>query len=196
MRPARTRKVVSAEASAASDGDRAEPAGPPRCGSVRLPLCDVRHVRSRRCPTCVARLRRRRSAGDAPPQHCGQIITVRQWPRCADSAARPDHLQVEVADLLAQGVAVDAEQFGGPDLVAARRGQRRADQRAFDLAQDAVIEAGRRQLSRKPREIVREVALDRVGQRLPTSPGVTVRSAGCASGGGPGVELGLDDRPR
>ena len=59
--------------------------------------------------------------------------------------AGADDLEVEVADLLAQGVAIDAEQLGCPDLVAAGGRQGGADQRAFDLAQDAVIEPGRRQ---------------------------------------------------
>jgi hypothetical protein len=35
------------------------------------------------------------------------------------SAAAAEHLDVEIADLLAQRVAIDPEQIGGPDLVAA-----------------------------------------------------------------------------
>src|SRR3712207_7478645 len=46
------------------------------------------------------------------------------------SAAGTDHLQVEVAHLLAEGVAVEAEEFGGPDLIAAGGGERRADERS------------------------------------------------------------------
>ena len=53
------------------------------------------------------------------------------------------------------------EQVGGPDLVAAGRRQRRRQQRILDLAQDAVIEAGRRQLVAEAREIARQMALDR-----------------------------------
>src|SRR3569833_1614127 len=60
-------------------------------------------------------------------------------------SASPEDLDFEIFDLLAQGVAVDAEQVGGAYLVAARRGQRRRQQRMLDLAQDAMIEPGRRQ---------------------------------------------------
>src|SRR5262249_39526722 len=56
--------------------------------------------------------------------------------------AGADHLDVEIADLLAQGVAVDAEQVGGTDLVAARGGERGREQRLLHLAQDAMVKAG------------------------------------------------------
>src|SRR5262245_23358814 len=75
-----------------------------------------------------------------------------------NSAAGADHLNVEVADLLAQGVAVDPEQVGGADLVAARRRECGREQWLLHLAQDAVIEPGRRQAIAEAREIAREVA--------------------------------------
>src|SRR6185312_14721513 len=50
------------------------------------------------------------------------------------SAPGADHLDVEVADLLAQCVAVDAEEIGGANLVAARCRQCGGQQRVFDLA--------------------------------------------------------------
>src|SRR5580693_8555598 len=77
------------------------------------------------------------------------------------SAAAAKNLDVEIADLLAQGVAVDAEKVGGPNLVAARGRQRHRQQRMLDLAQHPVIEAGRRQGVAEAREIRREVPLDR-----------------------------------
>ena len=49
------------------------------------------------------------------------------------------------------------EQVGGADLVAAGRRERRRQQRIFDLAQDAVIEAGRRQTVVEAREIARQM---------------------------------------
>src|SRR5437016_3568182 len=50
------------------------------------------------------------------------------------SPAAAEHLNVEIADLLAQGVAVDAEQVGGADLVAAGGGERHREERMLDLA--------------------------------------------------------------
>src|SRR5215204_1268868 len=61
------------------------------------------------------------------------------------SARAANDLEVEVADLLAQGVPIDAEELRRPDLVAAGGGERGADQRRLDLPQDPVIEPGRRQ---------------------------------------------------
>src|ERR1700729_4168444 len=65
----------------------------------------------------------------------------------------PVDLNVEVADLLAQGVAVEAEQVGGADLVATGRGQRRGQERHLDLLEDAVIEPRRRHAVRETGEV-------------------------------------------
>ncbi len=59
-------------------------------------------------------------------------------------AQPPQRLEVEVANLLAQRIAVQAEDFRRFDLIAAGRGQRRRQQRRFEFAQHAVIEADRR----------------------------------------------------
>src|ERR1700730_741133 len=83
------------------------------------------------------------------------------------SPARPYHLYLQIPDLLAQRVAVDAEQIGRANLIAARRRECRREQRVFDLPQDAVIEAGRRQAVAEAAEILVEVALDRGRQVLP-----------------------------
>src|SRR5205814_4110554 len=85
-------------------------------------------------------------------------------------SAGADDLDVEVADLLAKGVAVDPEQVGSADLVAAGRGQRRRQQRMFDLAQDAVIEAGRRKPIAEVREIARQMPLHRGVDRILAMP--------------------------
>ena len=67
-----------------------------------------------------------------------------------NSVATPIHLNIEIADLLAQGIAVDPQQIGGADLVATRGGKRRRQKRIFDLAQNPVIQPGRRQPSSNP----------------------------------------------
>ena len=56
------------------------------------------------------------------------------------------------------------KQVGGADLVAAGGGQRRRQQRIFDLAQDAMIEARRRQTVLEAGEIGGEMPLDRRAQ--------------------------------
>src|SRR5690242_17730748 len=74
-------------------------------------------------------------APDDAERGAGAIVLADWDPSPASPlAAGADHLNIEIADLLAQGVAVDAEKIGGPDLVAARRGKRRRQQRIFDLA--------------------------------------------------------------
>src|SRR6478672_820100 len=55
----------------------------------------------------------RQFSGGACPPRIGE----------AALAAGPDHLDIQVADLLAQGVAVQPQQIGGPDLVTAGRGE-------------------------------------------------------------------------
>src|SRR5580700_5245775 len=77
------------------------------------------------------------------------------------SAAGAIDLDFQVADLLAQRIAIDAKEIGGADLIAAGCRRCRRQQRAFDLAKDAVIEARRRQAVVKTGKILREEALDR-----------------------------------
>jgi hypothetical protein len=48
-------------------------------------------------------------------------------------------LDVQIADFLAQSIAIDTKKVSRADLVAPGCGQRSGDQRAFDLAQNAVI---------------------------------------------------------
>src|SRR5262245_6858751 len=84
----------------------------------------------------------------------------------ATLTAAAEYLDVQIADLFPQRVAVDAEQVGGADLVAASGGERHRQQRMLDLAQDAVIEPGRRQLVAEGREICRQVTFDRGGEPL------------------------------
>src|SRR5262245_57291253 len=75
----------------------------------------------------------------------GDFSATPLLPSCIGSTAGADHLDVEIADLLAQGVAIDTQEVGGADLVSARCRQRGRQQRLFNLAQNAVIEPGRRQ---------------------------------------------------
>src|SRR5260370_10803530 len=53
-------------------------------------------------------------------------------------------LDIHVADLLAEGIAVEAEQDGSAALVAPGRGQGRREQRHLDFLQDPVLEPRRR----------------------------------------------------
>src|SRR5579883_22153 len=113
---------------------------------------------------------RPQEAGDAFLQQCCRIATIpgRYNPQpcpasdpTRPSAAAAEHLDLEIADLLAQGIAINPEQVSGADLVAARGRKRDRQQRMLNLAQDAVIEAGRRQRVPEAGEIGGEVALDR-----------------------------------
>src|SRR6185503_19310979 len=90
-----------------------------------------------------------------------ELRQIRGLKRPARLIAAAVDLNIEVADFLAQGVAVDAEQVGRANLVAAGGGERGGQQRIFDLAQDAVIEPGRRHPVLETGEIARQVALDR-----------------------------------
>src|SRR6476646_1219685 len=86
---------------------------------------------------------------------------ARKWAFAARwiSAAGADDLDVQIADLLAQRVAIDPEQVGGPNLVPTSRRQRGGQERLLDFAQDAVIEARRRQGVAKVRKVARQVPL-------------------------------------
>ena len=106
-----------------------------------------------------------------------------------DQDGRPDDLNVQVPDLLAQGIAIDAQKVGGADLVAAGRGQSRGQQRIFHLAQHPVIEARRRQAVREARKVARQVAFDRRGQ-------VVGRAAVGVLGDRGLGQFGFDDRQR
>jgi hypothetical protein len=55
----------------------------------------------------------------------------------------PNHLQIKVLDLLSQCIPINPEEFRGANLVAARCGERRSDERAFNLAKDTMVESRR-----------------------------------------------------
>src|SRR5215216_1651099 len=86
--------------------------------------------------------------------------------RARSLAAAPVDLNVEIPDLLPQRVAVEAEQVGGADLVAARGRQRRGEQRHLDLLEDAVVEARRRHAVREAGEVRGQVGFDRAPEIL------------------------------
>ena len=75
------------------------------------------------------------------------------------------HLDIQVLDLLAQGVAVETEEFRGLQLIAASRGERQLDQRPFDLPEHPVVEAAGRQFVLVGGEVIPQVPLDAVAQR-------------------------------
>src|SRR5882757_10453512 len=90
----------------------------------------------------VAELRQFRGAPTARLECPQRPLASRSWDTRLSPAAID--LNVEVADLFAQRIAVEAEQVGGADLIAAGRRQRRGQQRHLDLLEDAVIEPRRR----------------------------------------------------
>jgi formate/nitrite transporter len=57
----------------------------------------------------------------------------------ANSVAAKENLNIEVADLLAQRIAVDAEKIGSTVLVAAHSGKRGRQERKFNLTQNAMV---------------------------------------------------------
>src|ERR1043165_6606690 len=79
-------------------------------------------------------------------------------------AAAPVDLNVEIPDLLAQRVAVEAEQDGRTDLVAAGGRQRRSQQRYLDLLEDAMVQARRRHAVREAGEVRGQVGFDRAAE--------------------------------
>src|SRR5690242_12442421 len=89
----------------------------------------------------------------------GSAVFVIAFTDRASSLRASVRLQVELAQLLAQGVAVEAQQLGRPDLVAPRCLQRQRQQRPFHLAQDPVIEAACRQAMRMRLEIAVDMPL-------------------------------------
>ena len=76
-------------------------------------------------------------------------------------AQPPNDFQPQVPDLLAQGIAVEAQQLRRPDLVAAGGGQADGDQRPLHLLHDAVIDARRRQPVALGEEILGQILLHR-----------------------------------
>src|SRR5688500_12401216 len=100
---------------------------------------------------------------DAFIQQCCRIATIRRRKlrSAADLTARPEDLDVEVADFLAKRIAVEAKQIGGPDLVAPGCRESGGEQRILDFTQDAVVEAGRRQSVLEAGKISRQMALHR-----------------------------------
>src|SRR5215471_13287116 len=115
---------------------------------------------------------RNKGAGQSPygghgrARRCDSLFATRYPPFAPFSPAAAEHLDIQIADLLAQRVAVDPEQIGGADLVAAGGGERHRQERMLDLPQNAVIEPGRRQLVAESGEVRRKMPLDRGGQPL------------------------------
>src|SRR3954462_6425634 len=93
----------------------------------------------------MTKMRRGAAIMMSPNSHRSRGAEWARAPLPGGSARAADDLEVEVTDLLAQGIAIDAEELRRPDLVAAGGGQGGADQRRLDLPQDPVIEPGRRQ---------------------------------------------------
>src|SRR5579871_492468 len=78
-----------------------------------------------------------------------------------DSTKTGDAAEIEIADFLTQGVAVEAENLGRLDLIAASPGQRGGDQRRFEIVQHTMIEPDLRARSAKRPEEIADRALHR-----------------------------------
>src|SRR5829696_3725447 len=98
-----------------------------------------------------------KSGAMSGPTRFGLTAALRRPPSGHFSAAGTDHLNVEIANFLPQRIAVHAKQIGRPDLIAARRYKRRREQRILHFAQNAVVQAGRRQAIIEAGEIAREI---------------------------------------
>src|SRR6516164_6665932 len=122
-------------------------------------------------PVKVAELRQIRGA------FCGQLAAIPspqlevktggksgQWrsgpgPSPALAATAID-LDIEVPDLLSQGIAIEAQEVRGTDLIAAGGRQRSRQERHLDLLQDPVVEAGRGHAVGETREVRRQIGFD------------------------------------
>ena len=67
----------------------------------------------------------------------------------AVSAGAAENLNIEIANFLAQRIAINPKQVGSPDLVTAGCGKGHRQKRMLDFAQHAVVEARWRQLGPK-----------------------------------------------
>src|ERR1700687_113810 len=94
----------------------------------------------------VAKLRQFRGASCRPnaPQPVPPPGAIDGFGAAKSLIAAPVNLNVQIANLLPQRVAVETQQVSGADLIAAGRRQRRREQRHLDLLEDAVIEPRRR----------------------------------------------------
>src|SRR5579883_111018 len=69
----------------------------------------------------------------------------RRHPAASLPAGGAVDLDVQIADLLAQRIAVDPQKVRGADLIAPGGGERRGQKRRLHFAQDAMIKAARGQ---------------------------------------------------
>jgi len=78
----------------------------------------------------------------------------------------PNHLDVEIPNLLAQRIAIQPQHGGRLDLVAPGRGQRQLYQRPLHFGQHLVVDAGRRHAVAMGGEELADMPLDGPRQRL------------------------------
>lgn len=76
------------------------------------------------------------------------------------SARTADDLDIEIADLLAKRIAIDAQKLGSLDLIAPCGGERNRDQGIFHLPEDTMIETRWWQVVAKGSEIGRQMFFD------------------------------------
>src|SRR5882757_8948435 len=109
-------------------------------------------------------------------------------PDVASSIAASVDLNVQIADLLSQRIAVEAEQIRRPDLVAPGGSQRRREQRHLDFLEDAVIEARRRHAIGEPGKMRRQIGFDGAAEIVDAVLNTAARCHGRRR------QLAIDDR--
>ena len=75
--------------------------------------------------------------------------------------APPCHVDIEIGDLLSEGIPVNAQKIGAFRLIAARRIEGDLDQGQLDLAQDALVQTGWRELPAVQVKIALQMIADR-----------------------------------
>src|SRR5271165_3808184 len=94
-----------------------------------------------------------------------------------DSTKAGDASVIEIADFLPQGIAVEPENFGRLDLIAAGPGKRGGDQGRFEIVEHAVIKSDLRVGSAKRPKEIGDRALDRRVEAIPSDLGCRRRNA-------------------
>src|SRR5579862_7213793 len=148
VNPAKTMNVATARSRAAPTASGPKrPAAPPSSGRPALSgsCCVLVELTAGAIPPACAIA----NIAQRALQVCNDVAGLRQnggGRGARFSAQRPNGPQIEIANLFAQGVAVESEHLRRLDLIAARRRQRGGDQRRLQFAQQPVIKTDRRRI--------------------------------------------------
>src|SRR4029077_11738411 len=111
------------------------------------------------------------------PVACSCPPKSQPWPICHLMSRRllhdyhrllqaTENFDVQFADFFSQGIAVDAEEFGGLDLVAPGCLQRDAQQGPFDFPQDSFVKTAGRQPRSMGGKVLAQMALGCLRKRF------------------------------